>query len=352
MRIMTLVGARPEFVQLAPVSHALRDRHEEIVVHTGQHYDYLMSAQFFQELALPQPVYHLESGSATHAVQIARILEGLEPIVTDVKPDWLLVFGDTNSTLAGALVASKLHIPLGHIEAGLRSFNRRMPEEINRIVVDHLAQRCFCPTDSAAAQLRGEGIVDAVQVVGDVMYDIQIQCEPLIIQRELVLLSFLRVERASYLLVTVHRPVNTDDPYALKGIIDALNAQKLPVIFPVHPRTYQAMQSYGCQFAPHVRLIDPVGYLDMLTLERCAYRIITDSGGVQKQAFFLGVPCITLRDETEWHETVTSGWNTLVGCRTEEILRAIETPVPMGERVNYFGDGHAARRIAESFERS
>ncbi len=349
MRLVSIVGARPQFVKLAPVSNALRQRHEEIIIHTGQHYDYNMSAQFFNELAIPAPDYHLEIGSGSHGAQTGRMLEAIEQVLMKERPDWVIVYGDTNSTLAGALAAAKLHIPIAHVEAGLRSFNRAMPEEINRVVTDHLSERLFCPTETARRHANSEGITRGVEVVGDVMYDILLQVQPKLDARAEILLPSLHVTPLSYIVVTVHRAANTDDPAAMRDIVSALNKLEMPVIFPVHPRTRDCLERYGITWKKHVQLIEAIGYFDMLALERAAYRILTDSGGVQKEAFFLGVPCITLREETEWTETVQTGWNVLVGTRWYNILNAINRPRPEGPPQNPFGAGDAAMRIAQSW---
>ena len=348
MRFASIVGARPQFVKLAPVSRAIRQHHQELIIHTGQHYDYSMSAQFFDELALPAPDYHLGVGSGTHAFQTGRMLEALERVLLKEHPDWVIVFGDTNSTLAGALAAAKLHIPIAHVEAGLRSFNRAMPEEINRVVTDHLSDRLFCPTETARKHANNEGITRGVEVVGDVMYDMLLQVQPRIKVHIEVLLPALGVAPQAYVLVTVHRAATTDDPETMQKIAHALNRLEMPVIFPVHPRTRACLERYGMSLKKHVQMIEPVGYFDMLALERAAYRILTDSGGVQKEAFLLGVPCVTLREETEWTETVEAGWNTLVGNRWETIGEVVGLPTPQSLRQNPYGEGNAAKRIAYS----
>ncbi len=348
MRFASIVGARPQFVKLAPVSRAIRQHHQELIIHTGQHYDYSMSAQFFDELALPAPDYHLGVGSGTHAFQTGRMLEAIERVLLKEHPDWVIVFGDTNSTLAGALAAAKLHIPIAHVEAGLRSFNRAMPEEINRVVTDHLSDRLFCPTETARKHANNEGITRGVEVVGDVMYDILLQVQPRIDAHIEVLLPALGVAPQAYVLVTVHRAATTDDPETMQKIAHALNRLEMPVIFPVHPRTRACLERYGMSLKKHVQMIEPVGYFDMLALERAAYRILTDSGGVQKEAFLLGVPCVTLREETEWTETVEAGWNTLVGNRWETIGEVVGLPTPQSLRQNPYGEGNAAKRIAYS----
>jgi UDP-GlcNAc3NAcA epimerase len=344
----SIVGARPQFIKLAPVSCALRQRHRELIIHTGQHYDYCLSEQFFEELDIPAPDYHLGVGSATHGAQSGRMLEAVEQVLLSERPDWVVVYGDTNSTLAGALAAAKLHISVAHVEAGLRSFNRAMPEEINRVVTDHLSDRLFCPTETAQRNAHNEGITQGVEVVGDVMYDLLTQVQPKIDAHVETLLPALGVVPQAYVLVTVHRAANTDDPEAMHGIACALDRLEMPVIFPVHPRTRACLERYGASWKKHVQVIEPVGYLDMLALERAAYRILTDSGGVQKEAFLLGVPCLTLREETEWTETVEAGWNVLVGCGWEAIVEAVNLPRPNPSRQNPFGEGEAAARIAYS----
>ncbi len=349
MLVASIVGARPQFIKLAPVSHAIRQRHNEIIIHTGQHYDYNMSMQFFDELNIPVPNYHLDVGSGTHGVQTGRMLETIEAVLIKESPDWVVVYGDTNSTLAGALAATKLHIPVAHVEAGLRSFNRAMPEEINRVVTDHVSSRLFCPVETARRQLSNEGITQNVEMVGDVMYDMLLQVQSKIDTHAEKILTKLGVSSQGYILVTVHRAANTDNSEAIQAIAHALNRLELPVIFPVHPRTRVFLERSGLIWEKHVHLIDPVGYLDMLALEREAFRILTDSGGVQKEAFFLEVPCVTLREETEWIETVYAGWNTLAGTHWPTILSAVDKPKPQVQKQNLFGEGDAAKRIARSW---
>ncbi|HCE17426.1 MAG TPA: UDP-N-acetylglucosamine 2-epimerase (non-hydrolyzing) [Anaerolinea thermolimosa] len=349
MKILSVVGARPEFIQAAPVSRALRQRHHEVLVHTGQHYDYRMSQTFFDELGIPTPDYNLEVGSGSHARQTGEILIRMEEVMLREKPDLVIVRGDTNSTLAGALAASKLHIPVAHIEAGERSFDRRMPEEINRLVADRLADLFFCVSQKAVKHLAAEGIHTRVHWVGDVMLDAMLTNRVLARERSTALRDSGLSPR-SYALVTVHRAANTDDPERLGGIARALNAVEENVIFPVHPRTRRAIESAGIQFKRHVRLIEPVGYLDMMMLEENARLIATDSGGVQREAYFLGVPCLTLRDETEWVETVEVGWNCLVGADPEKILQAWHTFAPPAEHPPIFGDGHASEAIARHID--
>jgi UDP-GlcNAc3NAcA epimerase len=348
VRFASIVGARPQFIKLAPVSCVLRQQHQELIIHTGQHYDYCMSEKFFDELDIPAPDYHLGVGSGTHGEQTGRMLEAVEQVLLKERPDWVIVYGDTNSTLAGALAAAKLHIPVAHVEAGLRSFNRAMPEELNRVITDHLSDRLFCPTETARKHAHNEGITQGVEVVGDVMYDILLQVQPSIDARIEALLPRLGVVLQAYVLVTVHRPANTEDSETMHRIVHALNRLEMPVIFPVHPRTRACLERYGVSWKKHVHLIEPIGYLDMLALEQAAYRVLTDSGSMQKEAFLLGVPCITLREETEWTETIEAGWNVLVGSRWEAIVEAVDLPKPNTSRQNPFGKGDAAIRICYS----
>jgi UDP-N-acetylglucosamine 2-epimerase len=278
------------------------------------------------------------------------MLTEIEAVLLREQPDAVIVYGDTNSTLAGALAAAKMNLPLVHVEAGLRSFNRTMPEEINRVVTDHLSTRLFCPTDTAAQHLAREGITEGVTVVGDVMFDVLLQMRPRLTERAATLLPSIAagLEPQHYLLMTVHRPANTDQPEPLQRVAHALAALRVPVIFPVHPRTRTRMAQYDLAWPPTVTLTEPASYLDMLTLQQHAACVVTDSGGVQKEAFLLGVPCITLRDETEWPETVSAGWNTLVGTREEDLLAALQRPKPAAPSSNPFGDGRAAEHIAQA----
>ena len=344
MKIVSVVGARPQFVKAAAVSPVMRAHHEEVLVHTGQHYDYRMSGIFFDGLRLPAPNVNLGVGSAPHAVQTARMLEGIEAVLRSHRPDWLLVYGDTNSTLAAALAAAKLPVPIAHVEAGLRSFDRRMPEEINRVVTDTLATLLLCPSETAAGHLAAEGITRNVHVVGDVMLDLLDEARPQLEARKATVLSAAGVTERAYALATVHRSANTDVPSPLIDIMKALGALEEPVIFPLHPRTRAALAAMACPSLPHVRLVDPVGYLDMLTLIASARLVLTDSGGVQKEAYWLGVPCLTLRSETEWVETVHAGWNTLVGDDPTRIIEAARSIAPPAARPPLYGDGRAAAR--------
>lgn len=346
MKFISVVGARPEFIQATPLSRALRKSHQELLVHTGQHYDYLMSQTFFDELGIPAPDYNLEVGSGSHAQQTAEILVRFEEVLLKEKPDCVIVRGDTNSTLAGALAASKLHIPTVHIEAGERSFDRRMPEEINRLVADRLSAAFFCVSQTAVRHLANEGITKNVYWVGDVMLDVNLANRPLA-RRKSTVLSTLGLAPASYGLVTVHRAANTDDPGRLANIVKALSQVDETVVFPVHPRTRGALDKLDVRFGDNVRLIEPVGYFDMMVLEENARIIATDSGGVQREAYFMQKPCLTLRDETEWTETVEAGWNRLVGVDVDAIISAWKNFTPPAEQPPIFGDGHAGEKIAE-----
>lgn len=347
MKVVSVVGTRPQFVKAAPVSAVLRRHHREVLVHTGQHYDEEMSAAFFRALRIPDADYNLGVGSGTHGEQTGRMLVAIEKVLVDEAPELVLVYGDTNSTLAGALAGAKLHLPLAHVEAGLRSHNRSMPEEINRIVADHLSTHLFCPTDSAVAQLAAEGIRSGVHMVGDVMYDVALATAQEARQRDIV--RRLGLADKSYLLCTVHRPQNTDDEQNLRSIVEALAECGESVVFPVHPRTRRALESNGMWAGRRGGLMftEPLDYLDFQCALMGARKVLTDSGGVQKEAYFFGVPCITLRDETEWMETVEDGWNVLVGADKQEILDAIADFAPRGTKQRSFGDGHAAERIVE-----
>lgn len=353
MKIATVVGARPQFVKGAPVSAAMAVAGiTELIVHTGQHYDRAMSDLFFEEMRIPEPAVNLGVGSGTHGQQTAQMIVGIERILMEERPDAVLVYGDTNSTLAGALAAAKLEIPVGHVEAGLRSFNRVMPEELNRVLTDHLATQCFCPTTTSVRNLAAEGITAGVHLVGDTMYDALIGFR-VVAARTSRVLARLELAPRSYYLATIHRPYNTNDGARLAEIFAGFAALEFPVIFPAHPRTLSAALALteGVLDGPavsNVRVIPPLGYLDMLVLQEHARAILTDSGGVQKEAYLLGVPCCTIRPETEWVETVQTGWNTLVNAERGDILRAVADSRPRrGPRPDLFGDGHAAERIVE-----
>jgi UDP-GlcNAc3NAcA epimerase len=344
MKILTVVGARPQFIKAAPVSRALRAKHDEFLLHTGQHYDDAMSDLFFRQLAIPAPDRNLEVGSGPHGAQTGAMLAGIEAASVEYGPDWILVYGDTNSTLAGALAGAKLHVPVAHVEAGLRSYDRRMPEEINRVVADHVSTLLLCPTDGAVDNLAREGITGGVRMVGDVMFDAFQQS--LERARGLsTILSDLGVEAGRYHLLTVHRAENVDQPDRLEMILRGVAASGLPTIFPAHPRTKGALQAAGVKPGANIRVIDPVGYLEMLVLEEGAEVVVTDSGGVQKEAYFAGRPCVTLRDTTEWTETMAAGWNVLVGTDPGAIAGAMRTFRPTAARPPLFGDGHAAEKV-------
>lgn len=349
MRVLTVVGARPQFVKAAMLSRALSSAGiPEILVHTGQHYDHMMSGSFFSELELPQPAHHLGVGSGRHGEQTGRMLIALEKVMLEDRPDAVVVFGDTNSTMAGALAAAKLRFPLAHVEAGLRSRDRLMPEEINRIVTDHTANILFAPSEVAATNLRAEGLPDsAIMVVGDIMLDALRHFAP---RTSMAILERLGLKRRGYVLATIHRASNTDNPDRLRNLMDSLSgvAKRIPVIVPLHPRT-RACLLPGQDAA--IRLIDPVGYLDMLVLEQHAAAVATDSGGVQKESALLGTPVVIMRNSTEWTELVDAGWCELcpesrsAGESTATILAAIgRTGMPIAS----FGNGHAARSIVQN----
>jgi UDP-GlcNAc3NAcA epimerase len=346
VKILSVVGNRPQFVKSAPLSLAFRDRGlDEVVLHTGQHYDPELSQVFFDELRLAPPAYRLEAGSGSHAEQIARMLPGIERAAREERPDVVLVCGDTNSTLAGALAGAKAGFRVAHVEAGLRSFDPAMPEELNRIVVDRVSTLLFCPSQGAATNLRREGIVDGVRVVGDVMLDANLRLAPIARDRSQAL-ALLGVEPGGYLLATVHREANVQEPN-LSGIVEALNALEEPVVFPLHPRTAAAIEEQGHRLGGHVHPRPPVGYLDFAALASQARVVLTDSGGVQKEAYWYEVPCVTLRENTEWVETVEAGWNRLAGADPDRILAAVRAAVPRSEHPALYGDGRAADSIAD-----
>lgn len=342
MKIVSIVGARPQFIKAAALSRVLRQRHQEILVHTGQHYDYEMSGIFFDGLDLPAPDVNLEVGSSSHGAQTGAMLKGIEDVLLAERPDCLLIYGDTNSTLAGALAASKLGVPVAHVEAGLRSFNRRMPEEINRVVADHLSDVLFCPSPAAVRNLANEGITGKAHLVGDVMLDVLNWAKQRLASKPSEILTQLGKTRQGYLLATVHRGENTDDLARLTSILNAFNALDEPIVFPVHPRAKKMINDAGCGIKPHVLLIDPVGYLDMVALTSAARMVLTDSGGLQKEAYWLHVPCLTMRNETEWVETVDAGWNTLVGSDCDRIVEAARSFAPNGLHPVLYGDGFAS----------
>ncbi len=356
MKLLSVVGARPQFIKAAALSRVVRRQHREILVHTGQHYDYEMSRVFFEGLAIPQPEYNLGVGSDSHARQTAAMLAGLEPILVDQRPDLVLVYGDTNTTLAGATAAAKLCIPIAHVEAGLRSFNRTMPEEINRILTDRVSALLFCPTPASVENLRCEGIDNGVHLVGDVMFDVALHAGAAAETKSDVLRR-LGLESGRYLLATLHRAGNTDDAANLRSIVAALAELDEPLVLPLHPRTEKCLRSAGLYeglaAARGVILTPPLGYLDFVMLEKNARKILTDSGGVQKEACFHRVPCITLRDETEWVETVAAGWNVLTGADKVRILAAVCAPVTVPSAACHgseLWDGRASERIVSVLE--
>lgn len=353
VKIVSVVGARPQFIKAAAVSRVLRvtEGVREILVHTGQHYDANMSDVFFEELEIPMPDYNLGIGSGSHGEQTGRMLEAIEKVLMEEKPDWVLVYGDTNSTLAGALAAVKLHIPVAHVEAGLRSFNRRMPEEINRVLTDHASDLLFAPTKTAVENLRHEGIPEGqIKLVGDVMYDAALFYGKMAEQKSRIL-DKLRLKPKEYILATVHRAENTDDPERLWAIFDALCeiACEIKVILPLHPRTRQALIKTGMydKATKNICLTEPVGYLDMIMLEKNARLIATDSGGVQKEAFFFRVPCVTLREETEWIELVEMGWNIIVSPMSKEMITTdiYNCLNRRGADFYPYGDGKSAEKV-------
>lgn len=347
MKIVTVIGARPQFIKVAGVSRELRKRHQEFLLNTGQHYDYEMAGIFFDGLDIALPDVNLGVGSGPHGAQTGAMLRGVEEVLLSERPDWVLIYGDTNSTLSGALAAAKLHIPIGHIEAGLRSYNRRMPEEINRVVADHLSNMLLCPSSTAVSNLAAEGIIQNVHMIGDVMLDVLNWAKPRVEAGTPEILGRLGLKLRQYVLVTIHRSENTDDQHRLASILNALNALEEPVIFPVHPRTRKAIAQSNFQLRAHVRMMDPFGYIEMVTLSSSARSILTDSGGLQKEAYWLSVPCITLRDETEWIETVESGWNKLVGADFEKIVKAAGSFAPPVSHHPLYGDGKAAARFVD-----
>lgn len=360
VKITTVVGARPQFIKAAAVSRAIvafngtrtNIRIDERIVHTGQHYDENMSKVFFDDLQIPRPAVNLEVGSGSHGAQTGLMMGRLERVLLEDKPDWVLIYGDTNSTMAGALVAVKLHIPVAHVEAGLRSYNRRMPEEINRVVVDCLSTLLFCPTETAVRNLAKEGITKGVHRVGDVMYD-SLLFNVRLAEESSDVFRRLGLEPKSFYLATVHRAENTDDPERLAGILAAFQRIDRPIVLPLHPRTRKTLGAGLANLDGEVCVIDPVSYLDMLVLEKNARMILTDSGGVQKEAYWFGVPCVTLREETEWVELIEARCNRLAGAAPETILGAVEAfetdgaTLPANRPTDLYGDGRSAQRIVE-----
>ena len=347
MKVVSIVGARPQFVKAAAVSRRLRERHTEFLVHTGQHYDYEMSGIFFDGLDLPAPDINLEAGSGSHGQQTGTMLASIEGVLQRERPDCVLVYGDTNSTLAGALAASKLHIPVVHVEAGLRSFNRAMPEEINRVVADRLSTQLFCPSDTAVRNLAAEGIADHVHMVGDVMLDVLQAAQPRADCQRPALLARFGLEHGRFVFATIHRAENTDDVHRFLDILSAVNSLEEPMLFPAHPRVRRLLDQHGSALGSHVRVIEPLGYVETVALIKAARMVLTDSGGLQKEAYWLGAPCVTLRDETEWVETVAAGWNRLVGSDPDRILDAVRSFVPPAAHPALYGDGLASSKCVE-----
>lgn len=343
MKIIEIIGARPQFIKVAIVSKQLRKFPEvmDIILHTGQHYDENMSKVFFDELQIPKPDYNLNVGSGNHGKQTAVMLEGIERILIDEKPDWVLVYGDTNSTIAGSLAASKLHIKVAHVEAGLRSFNRLMPEEINRITTDHISDILFAPTQNAMQLLEKEGLKNRSYFSGDVMFDSVLFYQKLA-EEKFSLNQITDINE--FYLATIHRQENTDDPTRLQNIFTAFSNLDLPVLLPLHPRTQKYLPQI--KFSDNVKIINPVSYLEMLILLKNCKKVITDSGGLQKEAFFLKKQCVTLRDETEWIETLENNWNFIVGTNIQKINDSV-TMLPTSEQKKYFGEGNAGEKIAK-----
>jgi UDP-N-acetylglucosamine 2-epimerase (non-hydrolysing)/UDP-GlcNAc3NAcA epimerase len=342
-----VIGNRPQFVKAAAVSRRLRERCDELIVHTGQHYDDELSRIFFDELGVPKPERELNAGGGTNTAQTARILAELEPVLAELEPKLVLVYGDTNSTLAGALAARQAGIATGHVEAGMRSFDRTMPEELNRVLTDHASDLLLCSTETAVRNLERERAAGEIELVGDVMADVSLAFRDIAEERSGIV-DELGLEPGGYLVVTAHRAGNVDDQERLGQLVELLAALPAPVIFPVHPRTRARLEAAGLtdRLGDGVRLLAPLGYLDFLKLARHARAVLTDSGGVQKEAYLLGVPCVTLRDTTEWVETVESGWNVLVGLDSGAALEALDRNPP-AERPELYGGGHAADRVCD-----
>ena len=347
MRVLTVIGNRPQFIKAAAVSHRLRDRAHEVLVHTGQHYDASLSQVFFEELALPRPEHRLDLGGGSNTSQTARMLAALEPLLRAERPDAVLVYGDTNSTLAGALAGAQAGVPVAHVEAGMRSYDRTMPEELNRVLADHASSLLLCSSEAAAETLRGERVTGDVVVVGDVMVDV---FELLAPRGDKEIFKQLRVQPGGYLLVTAHRAGNVDDPARLRALADLLRALPAPVVLPLHPRTRARLEAASLGLGD-VIVAPPLGYLEFMALLAGARRVLTDSGGVQKEAYLAGVPCITLRATTEWRETVDAGWNVLVDLDTDKALAALDY-APPAARPPLYGDGRAGERVVDALLRS
>lgn len=347
MRILSVVGARPQFVKLAPISKALAGRAEHVIVHTGQHYDELMSDVFFQDLGIPAPDYNLDVGSGKHGEQTGTMLAGLEKVFEEAQPDVVLVYGDTNSTLAAALAAVKIHIPVAHLEAGLRSFNRRMPEEHNRVLTDHASDLLLSPTQVGMEHLANEGLADKSVMVGDVMTDVLYSVRDQLRRNDQTLPAGL--EQGNYYVCTIHRPDNTDSPDRLRGIVEALSGLSKPVLLLVHPRLQALARQHGINLASgSIISHEPLAYPSLVNAVANSAGVVTDSGGLQKEAFLLRVPCTTIRPETEWVETVELGWNVLVNDDLTQLTSAVERPMPAQTEATPYGDGHAAQRTVDA----
>ncbi|MDI6807404.1 MAG: UDP-N-acetylglucosamine 2-epimerase (non-hydrolyzing) [Candidatus Eisenbacteria bacterium] len=346
-KVVSIVGARPQFIKCAQLWRLLREHFEEVLVHTGQHYDDAMSRVFFEELEIPEPAYNLEVGSGSHGFQTGEMLKRIEQVLIDESPALSIVYGDTNSTLAGALASSKMGIDVAHVEAGLRSYEKKMPEEINRCLTDHVSALLFCPTETAVQNLHKEGIWSGVHFTGDVM--LETLGERIVeAEKRSEILSSLSLSKKGYFLLTVHRAENTDDPERVLKILNMAGKLGRPVVFPVHPRTRKVISGISFSASPQLRMIDPVSYLDMLVLEKNAAVVLTDSGGVQKEAYFFEVPVVTLRNRTEWVETLEGGWNTLCDVDEEEIVDTVRRGLPgTPRRPELFGVGSATGRIVK-----
>lgn len=351
MKILSVVGARPQFIKCAPLSHAIRKDHKEVLVHTGQHYDPGISEIFFKELNIPKPDYNLCIGSGSHGEQTGKMLTEIEKILVNENPDLVLVYGDTNSTLAGALAASKLHIKVAHVEAGLRSFDRNMPEEINRVVTDHISDILFCPTETAVLNLKKEGVTTGIYNVGDIMLD-ALKYNIKIAEKKSTILEDLDLRPNGYMVATVHRASNTDSLENLNSIISAFLDADVKIVFPVHPRTEKYLKQYELweKLCEKVNVISPLGYLEMLKLMAHSRKILTDSGGIQKEAYMLGIPCITMRENTEWVETLGNGGNVLVGANHKKIIDAIRNFDGVSKTSNVFGEGNTSEKICDVFK--
>ncbi|KKG67233.1 non-hydrolyzing UDP-N-acetylglucosamine 2-epimerase [Methanosarcina mazei] len=353
MKIASIVGVRPQFVKASVVSRELRKKHKEILIHTGQHYDYEMNQVFFEELGIPEPDYYLGVGSGSHGFQTGEMLKKIEEILISEKPELVLTYGDTNSTLAGALAASKIGIKSAHVESGLRSFDRSMPEEINRILTDHCSDILFCPTQNAVDNLKREGITENVFLTGDVMVDSLLYNKE-IAENKSQILKNLNLNSKEYLVATIHRASNTDNKENLTNIVDAFSELNENIVFPVHPRTEKLLKNYGLydSLNSFVTLIEPLGFFDFIKLMNHAKMILTDSGGVQKEAYILQVPCVTLRNNTEWVETIEDGWNVLVGCNKNNIVKMVEEFNYLANTYrNQYGNGNASTEIASIIEK-